>query len=623
MCGICGFLDLTGQKRADQAIVKRMTETLEHRGPDGIDYYLNGDIAFGFTRLSIIDLEGGMQPLFNEDKSVVLICNGEIFNYVELRQELIGKGHTFSTDTDVEVLLHLYEESGTGFLNQLNGQFAFALFDIKKQELFCARDHFGVLPFFYTHRDGLFIFGSEIKAILEHPAVPKEVDLVGLDQVFSFPGLISPRTMFKNIKCLENGHCLVVRGPNEIKDVEYWDVVYPQIAEINYNRDENHYAEKLYELVAQSVKLRLRADVPVGIYISGGLDSSIVTALTKRLTSGIARHSFSIDFTEEEISESRYQRLMSRSVDSIHHGKLFRFPDISERLPRVIYHCECALKESYNTATLALSEAVHQQGMKVVLTGEGADEFFAGYVGYRFDKLRQMQKKEISPETAHEDDIRMKLWGDKDLFFEKNQYAFGKVKCDLYSKQVNQAVDRIDSLNHFVVNKERLYKRDSIHQRSYLDYKLRLVDHLISDHGDRMAMANSVEARYPFLDRELVEFAAMIPPDLKLKDFQEKYILKKMAKGLIPAEIINREKFAFAAPGSPYLIKRNIEYINDLLSYERIKKAGFFNPDTVERLKKQYTQDGFVIHVPFDSDLLIVVLTFGIFLETFGMPDFK
>jgi len=625
MCGICGIFSLDGKKKVQEEIIKKMTDILHHRGPDGSACYVEGNLGFGFTRLSIIDLGGGMQPIFNEDKSVVAICNGEIFNYIELREELKTQGHIFKTNTDVEVLVHLYEEYGTEFLNRLNAQFSFALFDLKKRQLFCARDHFGVLPFYYTLSNGMFIFGSEIKSILQHPVVKSEVDLVGLDQVFSFPGLISPRTMFKNIKSLENGHFLLIKAPDSIINYEYWDLDYPEKYGEAVNKGETYYIEKLDELITRSVRLRLRADVPVGLYISGGLDSSITAAMVKKLTPQEQRYSFGIDFLEREISESKWQRIMSNFVKSRHHEILFHFTDISTRLRQVIYHCECAIKESYNTCSLALSESVHAQNIKVILTGEGADEFFAGYVGYRFDKIRQMQQKQITDTTPLEDEIREKLWGDKNFFYEKNHYENGKIKSELYSDSINEIIDEVNCLNYSLVNRERLKNRDHLQRRSYLDYKLRLSDHLISDHGDRMTMANSVEARYPFLDKDLVEFTTRIPPDLKLSDFQEKYILKEMAKAknLIPKEIIKREKFGFVAPGSEYLLKRNIEYINDLLSYETIKRQGFFNPDVVERLKKQYTAEGFKLNMPFDSDLLMIVLTHGILMKEFRLPNFK
>jgi len=622
VCGICGIFDMANKKRIDEKIIEKMEDTLYHRGPDGKQHFLQGNLGFGFTRLSIIDLSGGMQPLFNEDESIVLICNGEIFNYIELRDDLKAKGHLFKTNTDVEVLIHLYEEQGTDFLNLLNGQFSFAIFDFKKQQLFCARDHFGVLPFFYTVVDGLFIFASEIKAILQHPKARREVDPVGLDQVFTFPGLISPRTMFKDIKSLENGHYLVIKNSGSITDTEYWDVIYPEKDQMPANKGERYYLEKLDELLTRSVQLRLRSDVPVGLYISGGLDSSITTAFTHKLTPDNQRYSFAIDFLEKEISESKYQRIMANFVKSKHFEIVFRFSDISDRLHKAIYHCECAIKESYNTCSLALSETVRAQDIKVILSGEGSDEFFAGYVGYRFDKMRQMQPKKITADTPYEEAIQLKLWGDAEFFHEKNHHYFGKVKQELYSAGMNERMPDIDCLNHFIVNKERLINRDHLQRRSYLDYKLRLTDHLISDHGDRMAMANSVEARYPFLDKDLIEFVTTIPSDLKLKDFEEKYILKKMSEKYLPPEIVKREKFGFVAPGSPYLLKRNIEYINDFLSYDRIKRQGFFNPEVVEKLKQQYNAEGFTINVPFDSDLLIIVLTHGILQEEYQLPAF-
>ncbi|MCP4146967.1 MAG: asparagine synthase (glutamine-hydrolyzing), partial [bacterium] len=581
MCGICGIFEQNGTKQDSEKIVKKMTAKLSHRGPDSVGHYSQGNITYGFTRLSIIDLEGGMQPISNEDGSLVMVCNGEIFNYIELRKELEQRGHRFKTQTDVEVILHLYEEKGSEFLNDLNGQFAFALFDTRKRKMFCARDHFGIIPFFYTVAGNSFIFASEIKAILEHPKVKKELDLVGLDQVLSFPGLIGDRTMFKNIKSLENGHYLEVRDGANITDVEYWDVHYPRIGEIEYKASEDYYSQRLKELITRAVKIRLRADVPVGFYISGGLDSSLISALATQLTPEVKRYSFSIDFEEKDKSESEYQRKMARYINSSHSEKMFLQADISKRLKKAIYHSEYPLKETYNTASLALSESARQKNIKVVLSGEGADEWFAGYPGYKFDQFKRFKKKTVTPETPFENEINKKIWGDENFSFEMNQYAFRKVKKELYSGNINRVFDeQVDSLNREIVNIDRLQGRDVIHKRSYLDYKLRLVSHLIADHGDRMAYANSVEGRYPFLDKDLVDFVVTIPPTLKLKEFQEKYILKKAAKGVVPNEILDREKFAFHAPGSPYLLQKKIDYIEDLLSYETIKKQGYFNPDT-------------------------------------------
>lgn len=620
MCGFTGYDYFNGERPADPLVLKRMTNKLVHRGPDSEGYFAEGGVGLGFRRLSIIDLQTGDQPIYNEDETIVLVCNGEIFNYRELRQDLIAQGHVFRTGSDVEVLIHLYEEEGTNFLNRVNGQFAFALYDRKKKLLFLARDHFGINPLFYTERDGVFIFASEVKAIFEHPLVDREVDLTGLDQTFSFPGLVSPRTMFKGIESLKSGHYLTVLD-GAVKVTEYWDLDYPREGELSYEQPESYYVERLRELFEQSVRYRLQADVPVGFYLSGGLDSSMMSAMISKVSPGQRRHSFSIGFEDKDICEAKYQRLMARHVCSEHHEIVFGSPEIFERLRSMIYHSECPLKETYNTCSMALSRAAKDAGVTVILTGEGADELFAGYVGYRFDQSGIRNNRKFDWETLLEEELREKLWGDKSLFYETDQYAFKETKAALYSAGVNELFDDFDCTQYGLVNKERLRGRHFVHQRSYLDLKLRLSDHLIADHGDRMAMANSVEARYPFLDINLVEFSRLIPPTLKLNQLTEKYILRKVAEGLIPQEIIDREKFGFQAPGSPYLLQQNIEWVKDLLSYDRIKRQGYFNPDVIERLKLNYSRAGFKLDFPFEPDLLIVVLSFAIFLETFGLPS--
>lgn len=617
MCGICGFIKFNGTVSAeDEKVVADMNRKLTHRGPDAQDTLLFDNVALGFSRLSIIGLGNGMQPMYNEDHSIVMICNGEIFNYIELREQLKGKGHVFRTDCDVEVILHLYEDQGMEFLNLLNGQFAFAIYDKNKRTLFCVRDQLGILPLFYTFTNGTFIFGSEIKAILEHPLVEREVDMVGLDQVFTFAGLISPRTMFKNISSLENGHYLQLNAHGKLSKHEYWDLIYPEGEVVMNGKPEQYYVDKLEELFDASIRLRLRADVPSGLYLSGGLDSSMIAMKVDQLVPGIRKEAFSIDFVESQISESVYQKLIAKESNSNLNKKIFFFRDISERLQQAIYHCECPLKETYNTASLSLSESVRNKGIKVILSGEGADEFFAGYVGYRFDKMRAMNLVQNTASTQ-EETLRHSLWGDKNFFYERNFLEFDVVKKSLYSDAVNASYDEVNCLNHHVINKERLRNRSVLNKRAYIDYKIRLVDHLVSDHGDRMALANSVEVRYPFMDKELIEFSTHIPNDLKLKDFTEKYILRKMAGRFMPKSVAEREKFGFVAPGSPYLLQKNVEYINDLLSYDLIKKQGFFNADEVEKLKKIYKQDGFTINAPFESDLLITVITFGILLDKF------
>ncbi|MES1241995.1 MAG: asparagine synthase (glutamine-hydrolyzing) [Acidobacteriota bacterium] len=620
MCGFVGYLDLRGERDVDREALARMTGRLVHRGPDSDGYFFGNAAALGFRRLSIIDLETGDQPLYNEDRSVVVVCNGEIYNYRELRSELVSKGHRFVSRSDVEVLVHLYEESGPGLLDRLNGQFAFAVYDSRQRELLLARDPFGINPLYYTVVDGILLFGSEIKALLEHPGVPRQVDLTGLDQVLSFPGVVSPRTMFKGIQSLPPGHYLrAARGTVEVR--EYWDLVYPEIGEPADGRPESYYKDRLAEILSRSVEYRLQADVPAGCYLSGGMDSSLVAALIERVSPGVPRHSFSVAFADGEISEVRYQKIMTERLSNQHHEIFFDWSAIAERLPEMVYHCECPVKETFNTCALALSEAARRAGVPVILAGQGADELFAGYMGYRFDRLGLRNGERDGLDDLLEAELREQLWGDADIFYEMDYHAFRETKLAFYSPAVAESLGEFDCYNFDLVNRERLRNRDYIHQRSYLDFKLRLADHLLSDHGDKMLLAHSIEGRYPFLDVELVDFARQIPPQLKLKGFDEKYILKQVALDLVPRQIVEREKFGFRAPGSPYLLQQGIEWVRDLLSRDRVERQGYFNADVVERLKSRYSQPGFTLNPHLDVDLLMIVLTFNLLLDRFGLPD--
>jgi asparagine synthase (glutamine-hydrolysing) len=619
MCGFAGYMDLRGERPADAGVLAAMAGTLVHRGPDSSGHFVEGSVGLGFRRLSIIDLEGGDQPIYSEDGSVVMLCNGEIYNYRELRESLKKRGHHFRTDTDVEVIVHLYEEEGADLLGKLNGQFAFAIYDRRQRRLLLARDHFGINPLHYTVAGGTLVFGSEIKSLLEHPLVAREVDLTGLDQVLSFPGLVSPRTIFKGVESLPAGHYLTVEN-GALRVGEYWDLDYPKEGELSYDRPESFYVERLGELLSKSVEYRLQADVPVGFYLSGGLDSTMIAALGKRAAPGVERHSFSIGFTDREITEAHYQRLASRHVGTTHHEIIFDWAEIAGRLSDMVYHCECPVKETFNTCSMALSESAKAAGITVVLAGEGADELFAGYMGYRFDQAGVREEKPYDLETILEDELREKLWGDRDIFYEVNLHSLRETKAAFYSGEVNERFEEFECSNFPPVNKERLRDRNVVHQRSYLDFKLRLSDHLLSEHGDRMVLANSVEGRYPFLDIDLVKFAREIPPDLKIRQFTEKYILKVLAEGLVPREIIGREKFGFRAPGSPYLLQQNVEWVNDLLSAERVRRDGYFNPAVVESLKAKYSRPGFKLNAHLESDLLMVVLTFNLLLDLFRLP---
>lgn len=622
MCGIVGIVNLKERPGVAQGLLQAMADTLIHRGPDDTGWHVEQTWGLGFRRLSIIDLTTGNQPHYNEDRSLVSVCNGEIYNYRELRRDLAARGHIFRTNCDVEILVHLYEEEGPGFLERLNGQFSLAIYDTRNQTLLLARDHVGITPLFYTEADGRFVFASEIKAILKHPSVRRAVDLTGLDQVFTFPGVISPTTMFRGIHSLKPGHYALVRnGCVQIR--AYWDLDYPPAGQSGDPKTESFYVERLDDLLRQAVRYRLNADVPVGFYLSGGLDSSLIAAIIDDLHPGEKWHSFSIGFDQADIDERRYQRMMAERMQSIHHEILFDWTDIVARIEAAVFHAESPLKESYDTCSLSLSELVRSQGMKVVLTGEGSDELFGGYVGYRFDMLQRGGADEMADaETLIEQETRRRLWGDSRFIYERNFFEFRETREALYAPAIAAMLDDFCSEGRPLVDVARLNGRHPLHKRSYVDFKLRLSDHLLSDHGDRVCLAHSVEARYPFLDRELIDFARTVPVDLLLKDATEKYILKKAAARYLPAEVVERQKFGFVAPGSPYLLRQNVPWLNDLLSYDKIQREGYFNPDTIERLKTIYRGDNFTVSPTFENDLLMSVITFEIFLEQFDMPDF-
>ncbi len=617
MCGIAGFMSLGPGPGPGTRELAGMTDTLTHRGPDAAGQTHHDGVSLGFRRLGIVAPGGAGQPLFSEDGNVALVCNGEIYNEPELRSELTARGHRFSTRSDTEVIVHLYEEMGVELLERLRGQFAFAIHDRRRRRLFLARDQVGVLPLHHTLTPDAFVFGSEAKAVIAFPGVERAVDLVGLDQVLTFPGLVSPRTMFQGVEALPGGHYLLVED-GRVERHRYWDFGRPDPDAPEMGEAE--YAEQLLELLDRSVRRRLRADVPIGLYLSGGLDSSLIAALAERAAPG--HPTFSVAFPGDDINESGFQRLMAERISSPHHETRIGPDEIVDGLRRMVLHAETPVKETYNTCSLALSRSAREAGARVVLSGEGADELFGGYVGYRLDGLRPGPRTFGSPvEEALERRVRTVLWGDPGVGYERSYHAWRRSKMPLYSEGVRDAFAQADCLNHPVVDERALAGRDPLDQRSYLDLRLRLADHLLGDHGDRMAMANSVEARHPFLDLDVVEFAASVPARLKVNASGEKYLLRRSARGLVPDTIIGREKFGFRAPGSPAVLRSGAEWVADTLSPALIAKQGYFDPEVVERLRQGFLSPESDLDPHREDDLLLVVLTFGILLDSFGLPD--
>ena len=609
MCAICGIFNYKNKEQINSSIISHMLEAVKHRGPDGSDIFLSEEIALGFNRLSFLDLEGGMQPIWNEDKSIVMVCNGEIFNFTELRTDLLAEGHRFRTKTDVEVILHLYEECGTDFPKQLNGQFAIALYDCRKKQLFLVRDQTGIAPLFYTVVDERIVFASEIKAILEYPAVERKLNLKAVDQLMNFPGIVSPTTFFKGIYSLQCGHILQIELDGEIRDIEYWDLIY----DVEEDRGEIYYVEKLRELLKESISRRLVADVPIGFYISGGLDSSIVACYIGKFLLN-SYYSFSAEIGESELDESHFQYIIKEYVQSNHYSTKVAEEEIWENLEDVIYHAEGAVKESYDVAAYLLSELVSHSPAKAVLTGQGSDEFFCGYAGYMVDQFRNMQKSDM---TKAECEVNERLWGDPYFRYERNHPQIRRLHSQIYSKDIRGELQKFSALIESPVNVERLKGLSTQKRRSYIDYKLRLSDHLLGEHGDRMFFSHSVEGRHPFLDLELLTFVTQIPDKYKLNGANEKYILKKAGQGIVPKEILKRKKFPFQAPGMSSVVSQPgvMEYISE----EKIRKYNIFDPRCVTEMKKKYSQKDFKLMGAYEIDYLMIVMTVTMLCEKFRL----
>lgn len=630
MCGIAGIYSLDGQRPVDRALLEAMTRALVHRGPDDEGFHVAGPVGLGFRRLAIVDPRpAGNQPHYNEARDVISVCNGEIYNYADLRQDLEARGHRLVSRCDVEVLPHLCEEYGDGLLDRLNGQFALAVYDANKRRLLLARDPVGICPLYWCEVDGQLLFASEVKALLAHPAVPRRVDLAGLDQMLTFPSIVSPQSMFAGIHSLPAGHALIVEGgpAHSMRPMRYWDLDYPVGEAPPPPAD---WEEQLEHLLLQAVGGRLQADVPVGFYLSGGLDSSLVAGLIRRLRPNDDWHAFSIGFDDPALDERRYQRLMADRIGVRLHEVDFKLDEVDRRLRAVVRASETPLRETYDTCSHALSQAVRDAGCKVVLSGEGADELFAGYVGYRFDMLRGADDPEdfdnlLDGDAWEETRARETLWGDGDFFYERDYAAFRDTKAALYAPELAPRLAGIDCSRRAAVDVARLRGRHPVHKRGYIDFKLRIADHLLADHGDRMTFAHSVEGRYPFLDADVIAFATQLPPGFLMQDGREKYPLRQVARRHVPPAIVDREKFAFVAPGSPKLLARardgQADWVAALLDPGRIRREGYFNPATVAALRDAYLQPGFAINQTFDVDLLMIVLTFQIFLEEFQMPS--
>ncbi|MDB5104050.1 MAG: hypothetical protein JWP91_1739 [Fibrobacteres bacterium] len=603
MCGIAGILMPEGAP-LDGMVLRRMTRTLTHRGPDEEGYFEKDGMGLGHRRLSIIDLSGGKQPLHNEDSSVWTSFNGEIFNYIELREGLIKKGHRFSTQSDTEVIVHLYEEYGTSFVDHLNGQFAIALWDIPRRRLVLTRDRVGIRPLFYSLRpDGGLIFASEMKAILEYPGVPREIDPVGVAQITSFWVNIPPRTVFKGIEELGPGRTLVAEN-GSVRVMQYWRHRFPARNEYE-DRPLEHYRERLRELLSDSITLQLRSDVPVAAYLSGGIDSSIICALAKK------HHindliTFSVAFTDKRFDEREYQMQMVDHLRTDHRCIEVGEGDIGRDFAEAVWFAERPMMRTAPAPLLALSRLVRGNGIKVVLTGEGADEIFGGYNIFREDKVRRFWARQ--PESKFRPLALGKLYGyigrDKNasnfwqLFFRKgmedvdNPYYSHLIRWN-NSSQMRRILhpdfraamptedQLLEDLKPYL--DPGVDKWHPLCRAQYLEMTLFMSGYLLNSQGDRMMMGNSVEGRYPFLDHRLIEFAATVPTKYKINGLEEKYLLKRSFGDLVPAAIANRPKKPYRAPIAA-CFREGTGLAADSIAPQALESAGYVKADAFARL---------------------------------------
>jgi asparagine synthase (glutamine-hydrolysing) len=569
---------------------------------------LEPDVGLANARLSIIDIAGGRQPISNEDGTIHVVQNGEVFNYRELREELEAKGHRFKTRSDTEVLVHIYEEEGLAFPERLNGQFAIAIWDARKRRLVVARDHVGIAPLYYTETDGRLLFASEVRALTAHPGVTRRPDPEGLQQLFTFWSPVPPRTVFAGIHELPPGH-LLTAGPGLRPKIGRWAPYYSIPGGAGAAPvDAESGAERIRARLEHAVRLRLRADLPVGAYLSGGLDSSITAALAAREV-GANLHTFSVTFADQHYDESSFQEEMVRRLGTCHQALHIDAHDLIEAFPAAVLQAERPVLRTAPVPLYLLSRHVRQAGYKVVLTGEGADEVFAGYEIFKEAKIRRWWARNIDSEIrprllealyGYQHGNRTRAGDYWRRFFRRHlektwdpyyshrprwtNTGFILSLLDAGVLRSLEGYDPIDALPDYLDD----MPPDSapLGRAQYLEMKLFLNGYLLSSQGDRMLMANAVEGRFPFLDPELIAEAGSLPARLKLPGLKEKALLKRACRDLVPEQVIHRRKQPYRAPGVTSLLRAGAvpDYAAAALAPDAITAVGLFDPAKVSAL---------------------------------------
>ena len=606
MCGICGKLVFDRDGAVKPSLLKAMLETIRHRGPDDEGIYTAPQVGLGHRRLSIIDLSAGHQPLSNEDGTVWIVFNGEIYNYQELRKELITGGHVFKTQSDTEVIVHLYEQYGDQCVEKLRGMFAFAIWDDRQKLLFLARDRVGIKPLYYRCAEDSVIFASEIKAILADPEVDPEVEPAMIDRFLTFLFLPGDQTLFRGIRKLEPGYYMVVRN-NKVEVRQYWDLHFSE-ARITLRQAK----ERLLELLDEAVRLHMIADVPVGFLLSGGVDSTAMLHFAVGKTDR-PLSSYTLGFSEAVIADERpYAKLAASKYGTEHHEMTISSKDFAEFMPKYIWHMEEPVCEPQAVALYYVSRLAKDY-VKVLISGEGGDEAFAGYPNYR-NMLWLERVKSIagpfkgllasavslanrvvrSPRVA-------KYPRMADVPFETYYYSrvssplsfFNSHVDDLYTQDFVQYVNRRDSASVSTRFLRNSAGNNQINRMLYVDTKTSLPDDLLLK-ADKMTMANSLELRVPLLDHKILEFAASLPANFKVRRFTTKYLLKKTLKDKLPKEILGRRKAGFPVPYQSWLRTEMREWLVDILLDRETLARGYFKKRCIERLiSDDATRGGF------------------------------
>ena len=594
MCGICAVMNRDGAP-VDRQLLGDMTTRLSHRGPDGSGSYLNGEIGLGHRRLSIIDVEGGKQPITNEDGSIHLVFNGEIYNYIELTEELKSKGHTFITRSDTEVIVHGYEEWGVDCVQRFNGIFAFALWDSQRKQLFTARDHLGVKPLYYTEIGHRILFASEIKSLLADPQCPRQVDLSSLSKLFTLRYVPSPDTMFAGIHKLPPGHRMTVNAKG-IKIERYWT----RTPQIDWNINERSAVEQYQALVEDAVRLQMRSDVPVGLFLSSGIDSGMLLAIMSKY-SGQPIKTFTIGFDEGEASnETDDARAMAQAFGAEHSEMMVGAQDYQDYYQRYLWDLEEPVGNE-SAAAFYFVSLIAREKVKVALTGQGADEPWAGYHRYRGVKLSEIYSRlpialtdgvvrsVVEKFSSNERLLRgVASLGERDVlsrFIKIYSFYSSTMKDQLFLPWVKAQIGHNGEQSRLALYRLQsdVQDLDRLTQMLYVDTRANLPDDLLMV-GDKTSMANSLEARVPFLDYRLVEFIETLPPNLKLRGFQGKYLHKKAAEKWLPSNVIHRRKKGFANPVDRWLRGSMWKFATECLLSETAAVNQYFDRNYIRQL---------------------------------------